>query len=207
MAVRVPTAPTSAPSSIRQDPLFLAYRAFSIYSGRWLWPTAAPPESAAQLPALVSQPQVCGGRRPASLGPAKPEPLHPVASADSFCAQKTRPRSARPREHRWSSLPIGSRPHLAHRASGRFTRAVHRLAFDGRFVSRRSGPEAACARAASGPLVGVVLGNGDLRLDGPQFHLLSSQPGGWTLRLPTSPRWWWGREDTLHFVRAEHTLR
>jgi len=80
-------SPTSAPSSIPSGSSLPCIRAFSIYSGAG-FANADTLNLAAQRAALVSQPQVCGGRRPASLGPAKPEPLHPVASADSFCAQK-----------------------------------------------------------------------------------------------------------------------
>ena len=51
-----------------------------------------------------------------------------------------------------------------------------------------------------GELIGVVRGKwGFDDWTGPQFHLLSSQPGGWTLAAADQSALVVGREDTLHF--------
>ena len=48
------------------------------------------------------------------LGPSKPEPLHPVAPADTFLRPETRPGAARRGSAAGLRLPVGSRSHLAH---------------------------------------------------------------------------------------------
>lgn len=140
------------------------------------------------------------------LGPAKPEPLHPVASADSFCAQK--PGLVLPAE----GAPMVFASRLAHDLSlhielpaGSPARSIDLpLTADssqGGLVLKQPAPA-----LPSGPLVGVVLGKwGFDDWTGPQFHLLSSQPGGWTLAAADQSALVVGREDTLHF-EGQNTL-
>jgi hypothetical protein len=140
------------------------------------------------------------------LGPARPEPLHPVVSADAFCAQK--PGLVLPAE----GAPMVFASQLAHDLTlhielpaGSTTRSIDLpLMADsskGGLVLKQPAPA-----LPPGELIGVVRGKwgfDDWR--GPQFHLLSSQPGGWTLAAADQSALVVGREDILHF-EGQNTL-
>ncbi len=140
------------------------------------------------------------------LGPARPEPLHPVASADSFCAQK--PGLVLPAE----GGPLVFASQLAHDLTlhieppaGSKTQSIDLpLTADsskGGLVLKQPAPP-----LPSGELIGVVHGKwGFDDWTGPQFHLLSSQPGSWTLAAADQSALVVGREDTLHF-EGQNTL-
>ena len=148
------------------------------------------------------------------LGPARPEPLHPVVPADSFCAQK--PGLVLPAE----GAPMVFASQLVHDLT---------LHIEARAGSKNS-PGTSPARSnidlpvtadpsmgglvlkqpvaplPPGELTGVIRGKwGFDDWTGPQFHLLSSQPGGWTLAAADQSALVVGREDTLHF-EGQNTL-
>ena len=138
------------------------------------------------------------------LGPAKPEPLHPVVPADNFCAQK--PGLVLPAE----GAPMVFASQLAHdltlhieaRAGSKSspTSAIIDLPVTadpsrGGLVLKQPAPP-----LPAGELTGVIRGKwGFDDWNGPQFHLLSSQPGGWILTAADQSALVVGREDTLHF--------
>ena len=138
------------------------------------------------------------------LGPAKPEPLHPVVPADSFCAQK--PGLVLPAE----GAPMIFSSQLAHDltlhidartgsksspATGPIDLPVLADPSKGGLVLKQPAPP-----LPPGELTGVIRGKwGFDNWNGPQFHLLSSQPGGWTLATADQSALVVGREDTLHF--------
>ena len=80
------------------------------------------------------------------LGPAKPEPLHPVVSAERFCAQK--PGLVLPAE----GAPLVFASQLAHDltlhidAPAGSNAATHRSAGNGRSVKRRPRPASSLPR-------------------------------------------------------------
>jgi hypothetical protein len=134
------------------------------------------------------------------LGPARAEPLHPVASADTFCAQK--PGLVLPAE----GAPLVFASELAHDLTLHILlpAASKRSSIDlpvtadpskGGLVLKQPAPA-----LPAGELIGVIRGKwGFDDWTGPQFHLLSSQPGGWTLAAADQSALVVGREDTLHF--------
>lgn len=138
------------------------------------------------------------------LGPAKPEPLHPVVPADSFCAQK--PGLVLPAE----GAPMVFASQLAHDltlhieartsskgspTAGPIDLLVMADPSKGGLVLKQPAPP-----LPPGELTGVVRGKwGFDDWNGPQFHLLSSRPGGWTLTSADQSALVVGREDTLHF--------
>ena len=144
------------------------------------------------------------------LGPAKPEPLHPVVPADSFCAQK--PGLVLPAE----GAPMVFASQLAHDltlhieartgskgspATGPIDLPVTADPSKGGLVLKQPAPP-----LPPGELIGVIRGKwGFDNWNGPQFHLLSSQPGGWTLTAADQSALVVGREDTLHF-EGQNTL-
>jgi hypothetical protein len=140
------------------------------------------------------------------LGPAKPEPLHPVAPAEQFCAQK--PGLILPAE----GAPMVFASPLAHDLT------VH--------IAAKSDSKAATldlpviADPAKGGLVlkqplpplppGELLAtvHGKWGFDdwtGPQYRLASSHAGGWSLAALDQSALVVGREDALHFV-GQNTL-
>ncbi len=134
------------------------------------------------------------------LGPIKPEPLHPVVSADTFCAQKSD--LVLPAE----GAPLVFASQLAHDLTLHIELPTDskRPPIDlpisadpskGGLVLKQPAPE-----LPSGELIGVVRGKwGFDDWTGPQFHLLSSQSGGWTLAAADQSALVVGRDDTLHF--------
>ena len=127
------------------------------------------------------------------LGPAKPEPLHPVAPRDDFCAQKpglVLPAEGAPHGFRLPDWPTTSPCTLRPR---RLKKSAHRPP-----GQRPIPPRAAWSSSSpplplpGGELTGVIRGKwGFDDWTGPQFHLLSSQPGSGNWRLPTSLRSSW----------------
>ncbi|MGC1461522.1 MAG: hypothetical protein WA802_04930 [Terracidiphilus sp.] len=140
------------------------------------------------------------------IGPARPEPLHPVVSADAFCAQK--PGLVLPVE----GAPMVFASQLAHDLTlhielpaGSKTPPIDLpVTADpakGGLVLKEPAPT-----LPAGEMIGVVRGKwGFDDWIGPQFHLLSSQPGGWTLAVADQSALVVGREDTLHF-EGQNTL-
>ena len=140
------------------------------------------------------------------LGPAKPQPLHPVNVGDSFCAQ--RPGLVLPAE----GAPLVFATQFAHDLS------LH--------IETQAGAKGASidlpttADPSKGGLVlehpAPVLPDGELTGElrgkwgfddwtGPRYHLRSSQPGNWTLAVGDQSALVVGREDTLH-LEGQNTL-
>jgi hypothetical protein len=138
------------------------------------------------------------------LGPARPEPLHPVVPTDNFCARK--PGLVLPAE----GAPMVFASQFAHDltlhieapadsknspASGNIDLPVTADPSKGGLVLWQPAPP-----LPAGELTGVIRGKwGFDEWTGPLFHLLSSQPGGWTLAAADQSALVVGREDTLHF--------
>jgi len=140
------------------------------------------------------------------LGPAKPEPLHPLAPADSFCAQK--PGLVLPAE----GAPMVFASQLAHdlvlhiEAPANFKSPSIDLPVTadpskGGLVLKQPAPA-----LPAGSLAGIVRGKwGFDNWTGPQFRLYSTQPGDWKLAAADQSALVVGREDTLHF-EGQNTL-
>ncbi len=138
------------------------------------------------------------------LGPAKPEPLHPVAPADDFCAQK--PGLVLPAE----GAPMVFASQLAHDLTLHIEPSIASKSFHqyapidlpviadpakGGLVLKQPAPP-----LPPGELIGVVRGKwGFDDWTGPQFRLISSQSGDWKLAAADQSALVVGREDTLHF--------
>ena len=134
------------------------------------------------------------------LGPAIPEPLHPVVAAENFCGQK--PGLVLPAE----GAPMVFASRLAHdlflrieaKGASKSSPIELPLAVDsakGGLVLQQAAPP-----LPAGDLVAVVHGKwGFDPWTGPQFRLVSSEPGGWTLAAADQSALVVGREDTLHF--------
>ncbi len=134
------------------------------------------------------------------LGATKPEPLHPVAPTDDFCARK--PELVLPAE----GAPIVFASELAHDLTLHITPLIGPkgppidlpVAADpskGGLILTQPTPA-----LPSGELLGTIRGKwGFDDWTGPQFHLLSPQPGGWTLAAADQSALVVGREDQLHF--------
>jgi hypothetical protein len=134
------------------------------------------------------------------LGAARPEPLHPVAPADEFCAQK--PGLVLPAE----GAPLVFASQMVHdltlhietggNAKGKpIDLAVSSDPAQGGLVLNGELPQ-----LPAGELTGVIHGKwGFDDWTGPRFHLISPQPGGWKLVSADQSALVVGREDTLHF--------
>lgn len=134
------------------------------------------------------------------LGPAKPEPLHPVNPADDSCAQK--PGLVLPAE----GAPLAFASQLAHGlvlhidppAGSGGTPVDLPLKADpsrGGLVLVHPAPT-----LPNGELTGVVRGKwGFDDWEGPRFTLRAPQSGKWTLEDGDQSALVVGREDTLHF--------
>jgi hypothetical protein len=134
------------------------------------------------------------------LGPPNPNPASRSASADAFCAQK--PDLVLPAE----GAPLVFASQLAHDltlhielpAGSKLPPIDLPITADpskGGLVLKQPAPD-----LPNGELIGVVRGKwGFDDWTGPQFHLLSSQPGGWTLAAADQSALVVGRDDTLHF--------
>ncbi len=134
------------------------------------------------------------------LGPAKPEPLHPVVPTEQFCAQK--PGLVLPAE----GAPMVFASQLIHDLSVHIVAKSESktVSFDlpvvaepakGGLVLKEPVPE-----LPPGDLVATVRGKwGFDEWTGPQYHLVSAQAGGWTLAAADQSALVVGRDDTLHF--------
>ncbi len=134
------------------------------------------------------------------IGAARPEPLHPLVPTDNFCAQK--PGLILPAE----GAPMVFSSQLAHdltlhietSAGSKKTSIDLSVTADpsrGGLVLKEPAPA-----LPPGELIGVIHGKwGFDNWTGPQFHLLSPQPGSWTLAAVDQSALVVGREDTLHF--------
>jgi hypothetical protein len=134
------------------------------------------------------------------IGAVRPEPLHPLTPTDRFCAQK--PDLVLPAE----GAPMVFSSELAHdlvlhieSPSGSKAPPIDLpVAADpskGGLVLKGPAP-----RLPPGESIGVIHGKwGFDDWNGPQFRLLSPQPGGWTLSAADESALVVGREDTLHF--------
>ncbi|MDE3149765.1 MAG: hypothetical protein KGL37_09885, partial [Acidobacteriota bacterium] len=134
------------------------------------------------------------------VGPAKPEPLHPVVPSDTFCAQH--PGLVLPAE----GAPLAFASQVAHDlklhieapAGSKSAPVDLPLTADpsqGGVVLEQPAP-----LLPDGELTGVVRGKwGFDDWEGPRYHLRSSQPGRWTLVSGDESALVVGRDDTLHF--------
>ena len=134
------------------------------------------------------------------LGPAVPDPLHPVAPSDTYCAQKpglVLPAEGAPRVFASQVAhdlvlhiepPIGSKS-----APVDLPLEVHPS--EGGLVLEQPAP-----LLPDGELTGVVRGKwGFDDWVGPRYHLHSSEPGHWALVNGDESALVVGRNDTLHF--------
>ena len=134
------------------------------------------------------------------IGPARPEPLHPVNSEDSFCALK--PRLVLPAEGAPLVFATEFANHLAlHVTSNLDPKAP---AVDVPLVadSSRGGlvPTEAFPPLPAGELTGEVRGKWSFDdWEGPQYRLFAAQPGMWTLDPADQTALVVGRDDALHF--------
>jgi len=140
------------------------------------------------------------------VGPIKPPPLHPVAPAEIYCAQK--PGLVLPAE----GAPLVFATELAHEltlhieARGDSKSAPVDLPIkadssQGGLVLEHPG-----SLLAQGELSGVVRGKwGFDNWEGPRFHLRAARPGKWTLAASDQSALVVGREDTLH-IEGESSL-
>jgi hypothetical protein len=137
------------------------------------------------------------------LGPAKTQPLHPVNPVESACVQK--PGLVLPAE----GAPLVFATQLAHdlvlriesRADQKASPVDLPLKADpaqGGLVLTHPVPA-----LPAGNLTGVIRGKwGFDDWEGPHFHLVSAQPGKWTLAAGDQSALVVGREDTLHLEGA-----
>lgn len=140
------------------------------------------------------------------VGHSKPEPLHPVAPLELFCAQK--PGLVLPAE----GAPMVFASQLIHDLS------VHIVAKSESKAASFDLPAVADAAKGGvvlmqsvptlppGDLVATVRGKwGFDDWSGPQYHLVSAKAGGWTLAAADQSALVVGRDDTLHF-EGQNTL-
>ena len=135
------------------------------------------------------------------IGPGRPEPLHPVNPAESFCAIK--PDLVLPAE----GAPLVFATQMAHdlvlhieTGSGK-----QRKEFDIPVTADPAkgglAPTGPVPALPGGELTGVVRGKwGFDDWEGPQFNLVSAQAGQWTLASADESALVVGRDDTLHFT-------
>ena len=121
--------------------------------------------------------------------------------ADDFCAQKpglVLPAEGAPMVFASQLGPRSDPPHRGPAGSQRVRPSNCRSTADpskGGLVLKQPAPS-----LPPGELVGVIHGKwGFDDWTGPQFHLLSPQPGGWTLAAADQSALVVGREDILHF--------
>ena len=134
------------------------------------------------------------------IGPARPEPLHPVNPTESFCAMK--PGLVLPAE----GAPLVFATQMAHDLflqieSGGGKHEGIRHSRDGRSCQGRAGPDATRPCAARRRIdrrgarqVGIR------RLGGTAIQLVSAQAGQWTLAAADQSALVVGRDDMLHFT-------
>jgi hypothetical protein len=134
------------------------------------------------------------------LGPPRPEPLHPISPADSFCALK--PDLILPAE----GAPLVFATDLAHDltlhiepVSGQKNKAVD---LPLKAVPGQGGlvPVGAIPPLPGGELTAQVMGKwGFDDWKGPEFHLFAAEAGKWALSPADESALVVGREDTVHF--------
>lgn len=134
------------------------------------------------------------------LGSTKPEPLHPDTINESFCAQK--PGLVLPAE----GAPLVFASQIAHdltlhidaKSEDQTTSINLPVVADpakGGLVLKAPAPA-----LPPGELVGTIRGKwGFDDWTGPQYHLVASRTGGWTLASADQSALVVGRDDTLHF--------
>lgn len=134
------------------------------------------------------------------LGPAKPEPLHPVAPAEQFCAQKpglVLPADGAPLVFA-SQVAHDLTVHIVAKSESKATEIDLPIEADpakGGLVLKQPVPP-----LPPGDLTAVVRGKwGFDDWTGPQYRLVSSQPAGWKLAAADQSALVVGRDDTLHF--------
>jgi len=134
------------------------------------------------------------------LGQAKAEPLHPVVPTEQFCAQKpglVLPAEGAPMVFA-SQLVHDLAVHIVAKSETKttaFDLAITAEASKGGLVLKEPVPE-----LPPGDLVATIHGKwGFEDWTGPQYHLVSSQAGGWTLAAADQSALVVGRDDTLHF--------
>jgi hypothetical protein len=140
------------------------------------------------------------------VGPAKPPPLHPVNTAESFCAEK--PGLVLPAEGApivfSTQLAYALALHIETRVDGKSSSVDLPLKADpseGGLVLAQPAPP-----LPAGDLTGVLRGKwGFDDWEGPRFHLHSARPGKWTLAAGDQSALVVGREDTLH-IEGESAL-
>jgi len=140
------------------------------------------------------------------VGPAKPPPLHPVNTAESFCAEK--PGLMLPAEGApivfSTQLAYALALHIETRVDGKSSSVDLPLKADpseGGLVLAQPAPP-----LPAGDLTGVLRGKwGFDDWEGPRFHLHSARPGKWTLAAGDQSALVVGREDTLH-IEGESAL-
>jgi hypothetical protein len=129
------------------------------------------------------------------VGPVKPPGLHPVDSAESFCAQK--PGLALPAE----GAPLVFSTELAHDLKLHIETKSRPIDLPVKADPSQGGLafDQPVPTLPEGELTGVVNGKwGFDDWEGPRFHLRASQPGQWSLAAGDQSALVVGREDTLH---------
>ena len=133
------------------------------------------------------------------VGPSKPEPLHPVNPDDSFCASKSS--LVLPAE----GAPLLFATQLAHdlvlhvESAGAAKRSVPDIPLTAEATRGGLAPVQPVKDLPGGELTGVVRGKwGFDDWQGPQFKLVSPQPGKWALADTDQTALVVGRNDTLH---------
>jgi hypothetical protein len=134
-----------------------------------------------------------------SVGPAKPEPLHPVNPEDTLCAMK--PGLVLPAE----GAPLVFATQLAHNLvlhvepGGAAKTAVPDIPLTVDATTGGLMPSDPIKPLPGGELSGVVRGKwGFDDWEGPQFQLFSPEAGKWTLDADDQTALVVGRTDTLH---------
>jgi hypothetical protein len=131
------------------------------------------------------------------VGPVKPPPLHPVNSAESFCAQK--PGLVLPAEGAplvfGTQMAYGLTLHIENKSGAADVPLKAESAMGGLV------PAGPAPKLGEGDLTGEVHGKfGFDDWTGPRFHLHSEQNGKWTLAPGDQSALVVGRDDTLHFT-------
>lgn len=140
------------------------------------------------------------------LGPAVPDPLHPVAPSDIFCAQRpdlVLPAEGAPRVFA-SEVAHDLKLHIEPPSGSKSAPVDLPLR-----VSPSQGGlavEEPAPLLPAGDLIGEVRGKwGFDDWVGPRYHLRSSQPGRWALASGDESALVIGRNDTLHFEGQDTT--
>jgi hypothetical protein len=133
------------------------------------------------------------------IGPARPEPLHPVKPDDSFCALK--PRLVLPAEGAPLVFATDLANHLVLHITSEADKKARPVEVPLMADPGRGGlvPTQAIPALPAGELTGEVRGKwGFDDWQGPQYRLFAAQPGMWTLDPTDQTALVVGRDDTLH---------